>query len=228
MYLHFSIIISINNTLDYHDIIPKSDLEAYAKAGFGKRMGFGKRPCVIVIDMTYGFVDPKNPLAHGSMGFRAVENLKPLLNKARERKIPIIYTTGLNSISNSIPIGISRKVTVNPAPEDNEIIRDIAPKEGDIVVPKGKASVFFGTTILTFLNRNRIDTLIITGTTTSGCVRGTVVEAASYDYYVTIPEECVADRAEIPHKVNLFDMEMKYADVVPLREVLEYFEKLDE
>ena len=104
------------------------------------------------------------------MGFRAVENLKPLLNKARERKIPIIYTTGLNSISNSIPIGISRKVIVNPRPEENEIVNEIKPKEGDIVVPKGKASVFFGTTILTFLNHNAIDTLIITGTTTSGCV----------------------------------------------------------
>jgi maleamate amidohydrolase len=210
--------------LDYRDIIPNRDLEAYAKAGFGKRMGFGKRPCVIVIDMTYGFVDPRNPLAYGSMGYKAVENLKILLEKARNCKIPIIYTTGLNSISKSIPIGISRKVLVNSKPKENEIVEEIKPKDGDIVVPKGKASVFFGTTILTFLNHSSIDTLIITGTTTSGCVRGTVVEAASYDYYVTIPEECVADRAEVPHKVNLFDMEMKYADVLPMREVLEYFD----
>ncbi|MDA4130341.1 MAG: isochorismatase family protein [Thaumarchaeota archaeon] len=213
--------------MDYNDLIPQSDLEAYRKGGFGKRMGFGKKPCVIVIDMTYGFVDPKNPLAQGSMGFKAVTNLKILLEKARSRKVPILYTTALNSISNSIPIGISRKVLVeNPKPEENMIVDEIAPHDGDIVVPKGKASIFFGTTILTFLNRKHIDTLIVTGMTTSGCVRGTVVEAASYDYFVTIPEECVADRAVVPHKANLFDMEMKYADVIPMKEVLEYFDSL--
>jgi maleamate amidohydrolase len=212
--------------LDYTGVIPQSDLEAYRKAGFGKRMGFGRRPCVIVIDMTYGFIDPKNPLAHGSMGYEAIKNLKPLLEKARARNVPIVYTTGLNSISNGQPIGISRKVVVNPQPGENEIVDEIKPKSDDIVVPKGKASVFFGTTVLTFLTRNNVDTLIITGTTTSGCVRGTVVEAASYDYYVVIPEECVADRAEVPHKVNLFDMEMKYADVIPTKEVIEYLDHL--
>src|SRR5579862_1609902 len=166
-------------------------------------MGFGKKPSILVIDMTYGFVDPKNPLAHGTMGFDAVKNLRPLLDKARERKVPIIYTTGLNSISNAQPIGISRKVVVNPQPWENEIVNEIKPQGNDIVVAKGKASVFFGTTILTFLNRNNVDTLIITGATTSGCVRATAVDAASYDYYVIIPEECVADRAMTPHNVNL-------------------------
>ncbi|MFI5450453.1 MAG: isochorismatase family protein [Candidatus Bathyarchaeia archaeon] len=212
--------------MDYSDAIPQSDLEAYAKGGFGKRMGFGKKPCIIVIDMTYGFVDPKNPLAQGSMGFKAVIHLKILLEKARRRNVPIVYTTGLNSMSNSMPIGISRKVVVNPTLEENTIVDEIKPREGDVVVAKGKASVFFGTTLLTLLNRNHIDTLIITGMTTSGCVRGTVVEAASYDYFVAIPEECVADRAVVPHKVNLFDMEMKYADVIPLKEVLDYFDSL--
>ncbi len=189
-------------------------------------MGFGRKPCVLVIDMTYGFVDPKNPLAHGSMGFEAVKNLKPLLERARAYDIPIIYTTGLNSISNGQPVGISRKVIVNPERWENEIVEIIKPESRDIVIPKGKASVFFGTTILTFLTHNNIDTLIVTGATTSGCVRATVVEAASYDYYVVIPEECVADRAEVPHKVNLFDMEMKYADVIPTKEVMDYFDTL--
>ena len=190
-------------------------------------MGFGKKPCVIVIDMTYGFVDPKNALAHGRMGFEAVKNLKPLLGKARESRVPIIYTTGLNSISNSQPIGISRKVVVNPKPQENEIVDEIKPFPEDVVVAKGKASVFFGTTILTFLTRHNVDTLIITGATTSGCVRGSVVEAASYDYYVAVPEECVADRAEVPHMVNLFDMEMKYADVVKTKEVIDYLKSLN-
>ena len=213
--------------MDYTGIIPESDLEGYRKAGFGKRMGFGKNPCVIVIDMTYGFVDPSNALAHGSMGLKAVKNLEALLEKARSRGVPIVYTTGLNSISSSNPIGISRKVVVaNPKPKENEIVEEIKPREADVVIPKGKASVFFGTTLLSYLNRHSIDTLIMTGATTSGCVRGSVVEAASYDYFVIVPEECVADRAEVPHKVNLFDMDMKYADVIPTREVIEYFETL--
>lgn len=190
-------------------------------------MGFGSRPCVVVIDMTYGFVDPENPLAHGSMGYDAVRNLKILLERARANSVPIVYTTGLNSISGE-PVGISRKVVVYPKPKDNEIVDEIKPLPGDVILTKGKASVFFGTTFLTFLNRNKIDTLIVTGTTTSGCVRGTVVEAASYDYYVIVPEECVADRAEVPHKVNLFDMEMKYADVIPMSEVINYLDSLDD
>lgn len=213
--------------MDYSSVIPQSDVEGYRKANFGGRMGFGKKPCILVIDMTYGFVDPKNSLAHGTMGLEAVKHLVPLLERARSHGVPIIYTTGLNSISNTMPIGISRKVVVPyPGPRDNEIVEEIKPHASDIVVPKGKASVFFGTTILTYLNRNGVDTLIVTGATTSGCVRATVVEAASYDYYVVVPEECVADRAEVPHIVNLFDMEMKYADVVKTGEVLSYLDSL--
>ena len=115
-------------------------------------MGFGKKPCVLVIDMTYGFVDPKNPLAQGNMGFKAVTHLRNLLEKARLHKVPIVYTTGLNAISNSMPIGISRKIVVHPQPEENKIVDEIAPHEDDVVLAKGKASVFFGTTLLTFLN----------------------------------------------------------------------------
>jgi len=209
--------------MDFSDIISESDLEGYRKAGFGKRMGFGKRPCMIVIDMTYGFVDPENPLAHGNMGVSAVRNLVPLLSVAREKRIPIIYTTGLNSVANTVSPGISRKVVVDPKPHENEIVKEIEPRSGDVVIAKGKASIFFGTPMLSVLNHYGVDTLIITGAMTSGCVRSSVVEAASYDYYVIVPEECVADRAVVPHKVNLFDMDMKYADVVSAKEVKEYF-----
>jgi maleamate amidohydrolase len=209
--------------LDFSDIIPQSDLEAYEKAGFGRLMGFGKRPCVIVIDMTYGFVDPSNPLAYGSMGATAVRNLVDLLYAARRKQIPIIYTTGLNAVSNLASPSISRKVIVsNPRSRENEIVEEIKPAAEDIVIPKGKASVFFGTPLLSILHHFEVDTLIVTGAMTSGCVRATVVEAASYDYYVIVPLECVADRAIVPHKVNLFDMHMKYADVIPMSQVIKY------
>ncbi len=212
--------------MDYSDVIPEADLEAYRKAGFGKRMGFGKKPCVVVIDMTYGFVDPRYALASGDAGRKAVKHISALLNIARGKGIPIIYTTGLNSVANTVAPGISRKVVVNPDPKENEIVADIAPHANDVVVAKGKASIFFGTPMLSILNHYAVDTLVITGATTSGCVRGSVVEAASYDYYVIVPEECVADRASVPHKVNLFDINMKYADVIPVSEVIEYFRSL--
>jgi len=212
--------------VNFSDIIPEGDLIAYQKAGFGKRMGFGVRPCVVVIDMTYGFVDAKNPLAHGEMGIRAIQHIARLLGKARKKGVPVIYTTGLNSVSNLVSPSISRKVVVNPKPRENEIAEEIRPQEGDVVVAKGKASIFFGTPMLSILNHYRVDTLIVTGAMTSGCVRATVVEAASYDYYVIVPEECVADRATVPHKVNLFDMHMKYADVLPESEVIHYLEGL--
>jgi nicotinamidase-related amidase len=208
------------------DLIPREDLEAYQRAGFGKRMGFGRRPCVIVIDMTYGFVDPSNPLAHGNMGERAVKHIALLLGKAREKGLPLIYTTGLNSVSNLVSPGISRKVVVNPKPQENEIVSEIAPRDGEVVLAKGKASIFFGTPMLSILNHFGVDSLIMTGMMTSGCVRASVVEAASYDYFVIVPEECVADRAMIPHQVNLFDIDMKYADVIPLSEVLRQLDSL--
>jgi maleamate amidohydrolase len=206
--------------------IPPEDLEAYSGGGFGGTMGFGKRPCVVVIDMTYGFVDPSNPLAHGNMGEAAVKQTALLLEKARQKGLPIIYTTGLNSVSNLVSPGISRKVSVHPTPHENEIVSDLKPRDGDVILAKGKASIFFGTPMLSILNHYGVDTLIVTGAMTSGCVRASVVEAASYDYYVIVPEECVADRAVVPHQVNLFDMHMKYADVIPLSMVLQHLESL--
>jgi maleamate amidohydrolase len=105
-------------------------------------------------------------------------------------------------------------------------VKEIRPHQKDVVIAKGKASIFFGTPILSVLNHFAVDTLIITGATTSGCVRATAVEAASYDYFVVVPEECVIDRAVQPHKVNLFDIDMKYGDVMPTLEVISYIAKL--
>ncbi len=106
--------------------------------------------------------------------------------------------------------------------DGNAIVREIAPHEGDIVILKDKPSVFFGTPLMSYLHELQVDMLLVAGTTTSGCVRATVVDAFSYNFKVVVVEECVFDRGQASHKVNLFDMQAKYADVVPLEAALRY------
>ena len=217
--------------MSYMDIIPEEDLKAYGKRGYGNRMGFGRRPAVVVVDMTNGFVDPKYPTAsHTSrtMGGKAVDAIGTLLTEARIRSIPVVYTTPAEKTGLLFDVGVSRKgaekvLREGQAPSDpreNAIIGAIAPKKGDLVIQKIKASAFFCTPLVSYLTYLNVDTLILTGMTTSGCVRASVVDAASYNFRVVVPEEGVADRAVVPHKVNLFDMAMKYADVMPLFEVV--------
>lgn len=200
-------------------------------------MGFGQKPAVIVIDMTNAFVDPKYTHASKTsweMGVKTIEGLKVLLAGARSRSVPIVYSKSERESGLLFDIGVSRKAAERalregrkpPEPLANEIIREIAPEENDLVITKIRASVFFCTHLISYLIYKNIDTLIMTGMTTSGCVRASVVDAASYNYRVIVPEECVADRAVVPHKANLFDMAMKYADVVPLSDVLSYLRNL--
>ena len=112
--------------------------------------------------------------------------------------------------------------------EAHEIFPLIAPKQDDIVFAKAKPSIFFGTQLVSMLNFLSVDTLIITGMVTSGCVRATVVDAFSYNYRVIVPEECVADRCQAAHQINLFDIDSKYGNVNPLDDVLAYLETIQE
>jgi nicotinamidase-related amidase len=105
-------------------------------------------------------------------------------------------------------------------PEAHEIPEIIEPEPGDVIITKSKPSAFFGTALAAVLNYHGVDTTIVTGMVTSGCVRATAVDAFSYNYRVIVPIECVADRSETSHQINLFDLDTKYADVTPLDEVL--------
>jgi isochorismate hydrolase len=108
----------------------------------------------------------------------------------------------------------------------NTIVEEIAPQQGDIIVRKQKPSAFFGTPLISMLNEVLADSVLVTGTTTSGCVRASVIDAFSYNLKVSVIEECVFDRGQASHKINLFDMAMKYADVIPLKEAIEYIHGL--
>ena len=153
---------------------------------------------------------------------------------ARRKRLPVIYTTNPRR-ADGFDLGVwTLKSTRSEDEVDvmghkgNEIVAEIAPVPGDLFIEKRKPSAFFGTPLVSHLNMMGADSLILVGTTTSGCVRASAVDALSYDFLVTIPHEAVFDRGEVSHKIALFDLHMKYVDVTDLDDVLAYLEGLGE
>jgi maleamate amidohydrolase len=216
------------------DVIPDSDLAMYRKANFGHPIGWGRKIAIVVVDMTRAFVEDRFALGSAKMGQVALRGIARLLEVARPIGIPVFFTrmvpfrnrTEAGRWYDSCP-GIFGRADDPASRESAGIPPEIAPRPEEPVIVKGKPSAFFGTLLHSMLTFQNVDTLIITGMVTSGCVRATVDDAFSYDYRVIIPHECVADRAEVPHRVNLFDMDMISADVLPLDEVLRQLSSLD-
>lgn len=218
-------------------VISDEEQKAYNAAGFGKSSGIGNSPVLFIIDVQYRTVGtvPKPfwesikefPTSCGDVGWAAVKNIVPLLEAFRKKGFPVMYphvapkqSYDTGRLADKIPtiMTISQK--------GYEFVQEIAPLESDILIPKRHPSAFFATPMLSYLIDRKIDTIFITGCTTSGCVRGTVVDAFSYNFKVVIPEECVYDRSSTSHAVNLFDMASKYADVVPVAETLRLIKNL--
>ncbi len=203
----------------------KDDEEFFKARGFGIKIGFGERPALIVIDMLKGFTDPKMPLGASLDG--EIEAQKPLLEVAHQRNIPVIFSTVIYSDADYRDAGlwaIKMKGTLSlkagtPAVEVDPRL-DMRPNDSLLV--KKYASCFFGTDLVSRLNSQRIDTLIITGCTTSGCVRATAVDAVQNGFRPMVVREAVGDRSKAAHEQSLFDLNAKYADVVSLDETLQY------
>jgi nicotinamidase-related amidase len=212
-------------------IISADEQAAYRAAGFGRPSGMGRRPALLIIDVQYRTVGTQPlpfaasikefPTSCGEVGWRAVHAIEPLLALFRTRGWPVLYphvapkrATDGGRLADKVPgiMGI-------PA-QGYEFVAALAPRDGDILVPKKHPSAFFATALTSHLIDGGVDTLIVTGCTTSGCVRGSVVDAFSYNFRVTVPEECVYDRSRVSHAVNLFDMSEKYADVAPVSDVI--------
>jgi maleamate amidohydrolase len=226
----------------WDDILTERDKEVFAKSGYGKKAGFGARPVVLVIDMNYNFVgDKPEPILKsierfrnscGEEGWQGVHHIRELLDAARKKHLPTFYTTGHEGGS-SVAYGRWHSKNSRGAEDignqwakGNDIVAEIAPQAGDVLVRKQKPSAFFGTPLMSMINMLRADTVLVTGCTTGGCVRASVIDAFSYNFKVSVVEECVFDRGQASHKVNLFDMNMKYADVVSLKETLQYIDGL--
>ena len=202
---------------------------ARAPSGFGSRIGFGERPAMLVIDMARAFCDPSFTV--GADQSPAVESIARLLEPARERGVPVYFTTVAY-----LPSGVDGGTFVQKIPALRDLLVDdpaateidprIAPVEGEVVLVKKYPSAFFHTHLVSMLITQQIDTLIVTGCSTSGCIRATAIDAVSYGYRVIVPEEAVADRWPAPHEANLFDIDTKYGDVVPESEVAGYLRAL--
>ncbi|MBI2369688.1 MAG: isochorismatase family protein [Deltaproteobacteria bacterium] len=226
----------------WDDILTERDKQVFAKAGYGAKQGFGKRPAVLVIDVNYNFVgDEPEPILKsverwrnscGEEGWQGVYAIQRLLKAAREKNIPVLYSTGneRERLADSGRWSGKNARTVEDFTEKgrkgNEIVKEIAPQPNDFVIRKGKPSVFFGTPLMSILNELDVDTLLVCGTTTSGCVRATVIDAFSYNFKVSLIEEGTFDRSQSSHKINLCDMNMKYADVISLEEAEKYLAQL--
>lgn len=207
----------------WDDVLNEQDKQMFSKAGMGGRGRFGERPALLIVDMTYGFADSRFRLGCSETGYPAVDATARLLHKARAKRIPVIYTRGVSE-SNASGNGLWKGGT-GKSDEENTIVEAIAPAGDDIVIEKRRPSAFFGTNLVDMLIYHRVDTLLVAGLTTSGCVRATVVDGFSYNYRVIVAEECVGDRSQISHKVGLLDMHMKYSDVLPLAQVLGWMDE---
>jgi nicotinamidase-related amidase len=207
----------------------KSDAEFFTERGFGQRIGFGERPALIIIDMLKGFTDPKAPLGADLESQMAA--IKPLLAAAHARNRPVIFSTVRYDDSDLRDAGIwARKmkgVSSLKADSDGwEVDPRLDFRNNDTLLFKKYASCFFGTDLVPKLLNGGVDTLIITGCTTSGCVRATAVDACQNGFRPIVVREAVGDRSASAHEQSLFDLDAKYADVVGVDDALSYLEKL--
>jgi maleamate amidohydrolase len=211
--------------------ITPEERERYLKGHMGARAGFGRRPAVLVVDMTRAFTEDRFPLGSSKAGGPCAQAIRRLLDLARPLGLPVVFTRyGPFATDAEWGRWLGKGTAAEPDspmrhPEAHEIVDLLEPASGEVALVKTKPSAFFGTPLASLLAWHGVDTVIVTGMVTSGCVRATVVDAFSYNYRVVVPIECVADRSETCHQINLFDMDMKYADVVPLEEVLDHLRR---
>jgi len=198
-------------------------------AGFHGRAGFGSRPALVVVDMNVGFTDPASPLVCDLED--VVEAIRRLLEGARRAGIPVVHTTVAydeagKQAARAFIDKIPALLTLEAGSRWVEIDPRIAPLPEEAVVVKLFASAFFGTPLQALLTSSGCDSLIVTGASTSGCVRATVVDALQHGFRPVVPREAVGDRNPAAHEANLYDMDTKYADVVSLGEVLAHLEEV--
>ncbi|OLN21799.1 carbamoylsarcosine amidase [Domibacillus antri] len=212
-------------------MIDHEEKKFFEKQGFGKEMGFGQRPAILVIDFINAFTNYQDSdmVLAANLEKQLIETNR-LLDASRPLGIPVIYTT-VSYDDNFKDTGIwslkqSGLMTLRANTEAVKIDARLHSQEKDTLLTKKYASSFFGTDLTSRLTSQQVDTLIITGCTTSGCVRASVVDAVSYGFRPIVVEEAVGDRSVAAHNQSLFDIQAKYGDVVSVETVLSYFEEM--
>jgi len=207
------------------DQTSQSDAELFKERGFGLKIGFGERPVLLVIDMLKAFTNPA--MLVGANLDRQIEAIQPLLAVAHARAIPVIFSTVIYNDTDLKDAGIwalkmKGLTTLRSGSDGVEVDPRLDMRQTDSLLVKKYASCFFGTDLVARLMSQRADTLIITGCTTSGCVRATAVDAVQTGLRPVVVREAVGDRSVAAHEQSLFDLNAKYADVVSLDETLQY------
>ena len=199
-----------------------SENDVYEKQNFGNKLGFGNSPALLIVDFVNGFNDP-NAFGGGNIP-EAIETTKSLLKVAREKNITIAHTRVVFSDDSSDLNIMCKKVpslkTLTEASESSQIVSSLTPLPGEIVIRKQVPSAFFGTNLAPQLTARGVDTVLVTGCTTSGCVRATALDAMCWGFMPIVVADACGDRAIGPHEANLFDLKQKYADVVKADEVI--------
>ena len=227
---------------DWERFLNQRDRDVLLALGFGARMGFGARPALVIVDTNYEFCG-KRPLpilesirqwrgSCGEEGWAAVAVMKRLIDAAHDKGLPVFYSTNTRR-ADRWDAGSWRWKSAGeraPGPRDprlDVIVDEIAPQPQDIIIRKTKPSVFFGTPFLSYLNLLKVDSLLVCGGTTSGCVRATVLDAFSENLRCAVVADGCFDRVEVSHAMNLVDMHTKYADVIEVNEALKFMAGLE-
>ncbi len=212
-------------------IIPPDEQKAYEAAGFGRVSGLGRRPALLIIDVQYRTVGTRPmpfwdaiaefPTSCGDIGWSAVHRIAMLLAMFRARGWPVLYphvspkeSFDQGRLADKVP------ALMTVARSAYDFVDEVRPQPKDILLPKKHPSAFFGTPLASYLIDLGADTLVVTGCTTSGCVRASVADGFAYNFKAVVPHDAVYDRSRVSHAVNLFDMASKYADVMSTEECM--------
>jgi maleamate amidohydrolase len=206
-----------------------NDLHRNYQGVFDGRIGFGRKPALLIVDFINAYTTPGSPLYAPDV-VTAVAETVDLLSLARQTAVPVIFTRVIYSRSGRDGGIFVQKVPLLRRMVEGEPLADIVPQlpptPDDVIINKQYASAFFGTSLAAMLTSLGIDTLILTGCSTSGCVRATAVDGMQHGFRVIVPHQCVGDRHPDPHAANLFDINSKYGDVVDKGEVMTYLQQL--
>ena len=210
-------------------MIPESELNTYKSAGYLTDMKLGSNPALIIIDATYAFTGYEGQTlqdaiasfgsACGPVSWEAIPKIAKLLAMFREKDLPIIFTNAGTGNTSFVGRATKSKRDKLPPADFNEFPPQIAPRKGEWVLGKNRASAFFQTPLCSYLVQKHIDTLVFCGVSTSGCVRASVVDGFSHGFATFVVDDCCFDRSEFAHAANLFDMEAKYASVLSFNEL---------
>jgi nicotinamidase-related amidase len=219
------------------ELVTPADVELYRAAGFGRTAGLGRRPALLVIDVQYRTTGHHRvpiaeamreyPTACGSRAWDAVDRIAELLGAARETGVPVLFAhVAVKTATTTGGFRLKTPTLASPDPEAYGFVAEAAPRPGEPLIAKDHPSAFFATSLATHLISLGVDTLILCGATTSGCVRATAVDAFSLGFRVGVVADAVFDRLDLVHQASLFDIAAKYGDLLETNQITEYFREV--